>query len=125
MFAGELAMGHGFIEYGGGVMLNCHEGISARVGDYLDDMARRPEYLGIAPAVRFWKEALEMPNGCSAIKLDLVLPDEATKKQFVEALTEVHGRLEGYRAKGQVRQLIAFLMLGESALEGVFKPLRT
>ena len=118
-------MGHGFIEYGGGVMLNCHEGISARVGDHLNDIARRPEYLGIAPAVRSWREALEMPNGCSAIKLDLVLPDEATKKQFVEALTEVHARLEGDRAKGRVRQLIAFLTLGESALEGVFKPLRT
>ena len=118
-------MGHGSIEYGGGVMLNCHEGISARVGDYLDDIARRPEYWVIAPVVRLWKEALEMPSGCSAIKLDLVLPDEATKTQFVEALTEVHGRLEGDRSKGQVRQLIAFLMLGESALRGAFKPLRT
>jgi len=103
-------------------MANCHEGISNYVGDRLAELACHTEYLAIAPAVSRWRQALEMPPGCSVIELDQVLSAETTKGLFVEALTEIHCELESQRMKDQVRQLINFLMLGERALDKPYKP---
>lgn len=113
-------MGHGFIEYRGGAMLNCHEGISGYIGERLHELSLSPEFNAIVPAVSAWREALEMPPGCSAIRLDETLADERTRWLFIEALTEVHAALEDDqpRTKEQVRQLIAFLELGEASLKG-------
>lgn len=120
-------MGHGCIEYRGGVMLNCHEGISGYVGERLHELSLSPEFRAIAPVVSVWREALEMPPGCSAIRLDEPLVDERTRTLFIEALAVVHAALQDDqpRTKEQVRQLIAFLELGESGLKGVFKPHRS
>lgn len=117
-------MGHGFIEYRGGAMLNCHEGISRHVGEKLHELSLSSEFKAIVPAVSAWREALEMPPGCSAISLDQALQDEQTRCLFVEALTCVYAGLDDDqpRTKEQVRQLIAFIELGESSLKGVFKP---
>lgn len=103
-------------------MPNCHEGISSYLGDRLAELASRPEYLPIAPAVRVWRKALEMPPGCSAIELDRVLAVETTKELFVEALTEIHSKLKEHRSRDQVRQIIDFLTLVEHAPEKPFEP---
>jgi hypothetical protein len=73
--ASGAVMGHGFVTYRGGIMLNCHEGISSYVGDRLAELASRAEYLPIAPAVSVWNEPLEMPPGCSGIERHLHLAE--------------------------------------------------
>lgn len=103
-------------------MRNCHEGTCEYLVDRLEEIALRPEYLAIAPAVELWKKALDVPPGSSRVDFDLVLADDATKTLFIEALTNVHGALKTDRAKDQTRQIIKFLALGEQALDRVFRP---
>ena len=117
-------MAHGFIEYRGRAMLNCHEGICGYIGGQLHALSLTAHFSAIAPVVRVWKEALMVGAGSSRIGLDDVLADEATKDLFTEALTDLYPSFgeDQPRTKDLVRQLIAFLALGESALERGYRP---
>ena len=115
-------MGHGLVRYRGEIMANCHEDISNYVGERLAELACQTKYFSLAPTVSLWRQALEMPPGCSVIELDQVLLAETMKGLFVEALTQIHDKLGSQRMRDQVRQLITFLMLGERALDTPYKP---
>jgi len=119
-------MGHGVVEYGGGMMMCSHEGIAEDIGARLAALSGRSEYKLIQQAADQWLADLDTGPGCSAIQLDDVLADQTTKSTFIAALTEIHGELpaDRPRTKEQIRQVLLLLSIGESALVGPYRPVR-